>query len=85
MATDDPFTFRPARGIGRRLMDVVAATGNEITRSGLINLALTSLFAQLEVTPGMIPYYDPAKDKSARQIKKRRGNRGNCVTGDEDV
>ena len=50
-----------------RLFDVIAATGNEVTRSGVIVKALETYLAILECNPGMLAGYDSGRDRSATQ------------------
>lgn len=68
------FSFRLDKGLHDRLISVVAATENEVTRSGLCELALESFLAQLAVNPAMVTNYDPARDKYARQKARRQAN-----------
>lgn len=49
------------------LFDVIAATGNEVTRSGVIVKALETYLAILECNPGMLEGYDSGRDRSATQ------------------
>ena len=46
---------------------MIAATGNEVTRSGVIVKALETYLAILECNPGMLEGYDSGRDRSATQ------------------
>lgn len=56
-----------------RLMQICAATSSEVSRSEITRQALDLFFAQLAVCPSMLAGYDPKKDKSVTQKKKRQG------------
>lgn len=75
------FSLRLPKKLHDRMMSVIAATENEVTRTGLIILALEAFAAQLEVIPAMLPNYDPTRDKSARQFKQTRSRKCGRDTG----
>lgn len=63
----EPFTLRLPRRIHDELFAVIAATGNEVTRSGLIIRALEFYLHVLRHTPSMLEGYDIERDESVRQ------------------
>ena len=71
----ETLTTRITRAQARRLMEICAATGAEVSRSEITRKALDLFFAQLAVCPSMLAGYDPKKDKSAR--RSRAGAREN--------
>lgn len=85
MADDASFTLRYPKRLERRLFDVIAATENEATRTGLFIQAMENFLAQVEVCPSMVRNYDPRRDKSARQNRKARRKTGGCNAVDEDA
>lgn len=85
MADDASITLRYPKKLEKRLFDVIAATEQEVTRSGLFIQAMELFLAQVEVCPSMVKNYDPKRDKSARQNKKPRRKDGACNAGDEDA
>ncbi len=60
----DPFSIRLPTDLENRLYAVIAATGCEVTKSGLIARALAAYFALLDACPAMLEGYDRSKDKS---------------------
>ncbi len=66
-----PFSIRISDRVLRRLHEVIGASGNEYTRSELIEKAVETFLALLTINPTMLEYYDPALDKSV--TKKRKG------------
>lgn len=54
MADDASFTLRYPKRLERRLFDVIAATENEATRTGLFIQAMENFLAQVEVCPSMV-------------------------------
>lgn len=74
------FTTRIGKRQRKRLLEICAATGAEVSGSELARLALDLLFAQLEVCPAMLPGYDPLMDKAARRKEALLRKRGICKT-----
>lgn len=64
MPTSEPFSLRLPQELYDRLFSVIAATGNEVTRTGVITKALETYFAILDRNPSLVSEYDRAKDKS---------------------
>lgn len=62
MPRSESFSLRLPQPLYDRLFDVIAATGNEVTRSGVIVKALETYLAILECNPG-----DSGRDRSATQ------------------
>lgn len=81
---DIQFSFRLPKELHDRLIGVVAATGNEITRSGLCVQALEFFLHNLSAYPAMVEGYDPQKDKSARQAQKRKCKKEKSKTEAEE-
>lgn len=54
MPRSESFSLRLPQPLYDRLFDVIAATGNEVTRSGVIVKALETYLAILECNPGML-------------------------------
>ena len=75
------FTTRIRKDQEKRLFEVVAASDAEVSRSEIVRKAIDHFFANLSVSPSMLPGYDPKKDKSVRQKKKRADKAGDCKTG----
>lgn len=67
MPRSESFSLRLPQPLYDRLFDVIAATGNEVTRSGVIVKALETYLAILECNPGMLEGYDSGRDRSATQ------------------
>lgn len=65
-------TTRVTRAQYDRLLNIVAATDAEVSRSEINRQALDQFFAQLAVCPSMLTGYDPKKDKLLRQKRKRQ-------------
>lgn len=63
----EQFSVRMPCALRRRMLDVIGATGNEVTRSGVIVKALETYLAILECNPGMLAGYDSGRDRSATQ------------------
>ena len=63
----EPFTLRLPKQLHDELFAVIAATGNEVTRSGLIIRALEFYLHVLRHTPSMLEFYDIERDASVRQ------------------
>lgn len=63
----EQFTLRLPRRLHEELFSVIAATGNEVTRSGLIVRALEFYLHVLRHTPSMLEGYDMERDESVRQ------------------
>lgn len=64
MPKTEPFSLRLPQPLYDRLFQVIAATGNEVTRSHLIVCALQTYLAILDHNPGLIEGYDISKDVS---------------------
>lgn len=76
------FSTRIRKDQEKRLMEIVAATTCEVSRSEITRQALDNFFAQLAVCPSMLAGYDPKKDKSARRLKKQCSPITPCNTGE---
>lgn len=74
MAADAQFTLRVPKKLNDRIISAIAATENEVTRTGIFLLGAELLLAQLEICPSMLKNYNPALDKSARQKRKKQDN-----------
>lgn len=66
----EQFSVRMPRALRRRMLDVIGATGNEITSSGLVVRAVETYLAILERNPSMLEGYDKRLDRSV--TKKNR-------------
>ena len=66
----EQFSVRMPRALRRRMLDVIAATGTEITSSGLVVRAMETYLAILERNPSMLEGYDKRLDRSV--TKKSR-------------
>ena len=66
----EQFSVRMPCALRRRMLDVIGATGNEITSSGLVVRAVETYLAILERNPSMLEGYDSSQDRSV--TKKRR-------------
>lgn len=66
----EQFSVRMPRALRRRMLNVIAATGTEITSSGLVVRAMETYLAILERNPSMLEGYDSSQDRSV--TKKRR-------------
>ena len=62
----EPFTLRLPKQLHDELFAVIAATGNEVTRSGLIIRALEFYLHVLRHTPSLLDGYDMERDASVR-------------------
>lgn len=67
MPRSESFSLRLPQPLYDRLFDVIAATGNEITSSGLVVRAVETYLAILERNPSMLEGYDKRRDRSATQ------------------
>ena len=63
----DPFSIRLPTDLENRLYAVIAATGCEVTKSGLIARALATYFALLDACPTLLEGYDRSLDRSVTQ------------------
>ena len=66
----EQFSVRMPRALRRRMLNVIAATGTEITSSGLVVRAMETYLAILERNPSMLEGYDKRLDRSV--TKKSR-------------
>lgn len=66
----EQFSVRMPCALRRRMLDIIGATGNEITSSGLVVRAVETYLAILERNPSMLEGYDSSQDRSV--TKKRR-------------
>lgn len=66
----EQFSVRMPRALRRRMLDVIAATGTEITSSGLVVRAMETYLAILERNPSMLEGYDKRLNRSV--TKKSR-------------
>ena len=66
----EQFSVRMPRALRLRMLDVIAATGTEITSSGLVVRAMETYLAILERNPSMLEGYDKRLDRSV--TKKSR-------------
>jgi hypothetical protein len=67
MAKTDPFSVRLSQGTHNRLMAIIAASDNEVTKSGLVDRAVTLFCDIVEREPSIIPTYDPDAKLSVTQ------------------
>ncbi len=67
MPRSEPFSLRLNPALLDRMFCVIAATGNEVTRTGLIERALETYFKILEANPTTLEGYDKSRDKSVTQ------------------
>ena len=66
----EQFSVRMPCALRRRMLNVIAATGTEITSSGLVVRAMETYLAILERNPSMLEGYDKRLDRSV--TKKSR-------------
>lgn len=59
MAKTDPFSVRLSQGTYNLLMAIIDASGKEVTKSGLVDRAVTLFCDIVEREPTIIPEYDP--------------------------
>lgn len=78
MTDSESFTLRVPRKLYRRIMDAIAATGSEVTRTDVFLQGAELLLAQLEVCPAILNNYNPELDKSARQKSRKQGKKCDC-------
>lgn len=84
MPEDVSFTFRIPKKLNDRLMNAIAATENEVTRSGVCIQALEQFLAQLDVCPSMLKNYTPMKDRSSRHYRPLQRKKRSCKAEEED-
>lgn len=70
----EPFTLRLPKQLHDELFAVIAATGNEVTRSGLIIRALEFYLHVLRHSPSLLEGYDIELDESVRHQSKPYDN-----------
>lgn len=63
----DPFSIRLPPEQQKRILQIIAATGQNYSKSEIISIALDVLFALLPATPSMLPGYDISKDVAVTQ------------------
>lgn len=85
MAKEKTISFRLCAATEKRLMDMIAATGSEITRSRLIETALLEFMDMVERHPCLLPGYDKKLDRSVAQKDKRRDKSRACAALAKDV
>lgn len=71
----ETFSLRIPKHLNDRMFDVIAATGNEITRTGLIIRALNTYFSILYHNPSMLEGYDIERDPSAARFEEMQGTK----------
>lgn len=67
MPKTDPFSVRLSQGTHNRLMAIIAASDNEVTKSGLVDRAVTLFCDIVEREPTIIITYDPDAKVSVTQ------------------
>ena len=80
MPCTDNFSIRMDQSVYDQMMLVIQCTGNEVTRSGLINRAVHAYLRLLEIEPSMIPEYDPEAHLSVTQRASMSRNEDRCNT-----
>lgn len=64
MSKSDPFSVRLSQGTHDRLMAIIDASDREVTKSGLVDRAVTLFCDIVEREPSIIPEYDPYRELS---------------------
>ena len=74
----EQFSVRMPCALRRRMLDVIGATGNEITSSGLVVRAVETYLAILERNPSMLEGYRTGQSRknAARDGSGRSGIHG---------
>lgn len=62
-----PFSIRLTPEMYARVMAIIGATEGAISKTGLIERALETYIALLQINPSMLEDYDSSKDKSVTQ------------------
>lgn len=70
MAKNDFLSVRLTPELNSELMDVIQATGGEVTKTAIVERAIKAFLRLLELEPTIIPEYDPEAHLSVSQ--KRR-------------
>ena len=66
----DPFSIRLPQEQQARILQVIAATGQNYSKSEIISVALDVLFALLPAAPSLLPEYDISKDTAVTHGQK---------------
>lgn len=69
MAKNDFLSVRLSPELNARLMDVIQATGGEVTKTAIVERSINAFLRLLELEPSMIPEYDPEAHLSVTQRK----------------
>lgn len=67
MAKNDFLSVRLSPELNARLMDVIQATGGEVTKTAIVERSINAFLKLLELEPSMIPEYDPDAHLSVSQ------------------
>ncbi len=67
MGKTEPFSIRLTPEMYARVMAIIGATEGAISKTGLIERALETYIALLQINPSMLEDYDSSKDKSVTQ------------------
>lgn len=70
MAKNDFLSVRLSPQLNAKLMEVIQATGGEVTKTAIVERSINAFLKLLELEPSMIPEYDPEAHLSVTQ---RRG------------
>lgn len=69
MAKNDFLSVRLSPELNARLMDVIQATGGEVTKTAIVERSINAFLRLLELEPSIIPEYDPDAHLSVTQRK----------------
>lgn len=70
MAKNDFLSVRLSPELNARLMDVIQATGGEVTKTAIVERSINAFLKLLELEPSMIPEYDPDAHLSVSQRRR---------------
>ena len=70
MTKSDPFSVRLSPELYEQLMDVIQATGGEITKTELIERSINVYLKLLSLEPSMIHQYNPEVHLSVTQRRR---------------
>ena len=65
----EPSSYRIERHLHDRMLGGIAGSGNDYSKSEIVNRALECFFALLDINPSMLPGYNPDEDPSVTQEK----------------
>lgn len=69
MAKNDFLSVRLSPQLNAKLMEVIQATGGEVTKTAIVERSINAFLKLLELEPSMIPEYDPEAHLSVTQRK----------------